>query len=76
MVSYSIVLLRRFLRVEDHGTIFQYNHVKKYYDYIYVQLWKLPEINLVPELQIRGGIEDNSKIFFLISHRKHVVVSH
>ena len=23
---------------------------------------------LIPELQIRGGIEDNSKIIFLISH--------
>ena len=25
------------------------------------------------ELQIRGGIEDNSKIFFLISPRKHML---
>ena len=28
-------------------------------------------ISLFAELQVRGGIEDNSKIFFLISHRKH-----
>ena len=27
------------------------------------------------ELQIRGGIEDNSKIFFLISQRKHILWS-
>ena len=25
------------------------------------------------ELQIRGGIEDNSKIIFLISQRKHIL---
>ena len=32
--------------------------------------------NLVSELQIKGGIEDNSKIIFLISQRKHVVAPH
>ena len=26
-----------------------------------------------PELQIRGSIEDNSKIIFLISQRKHML---
>ena len=26
-----------------------------------------------PELQIRGGIEDNSKIIFLISQQKHML---
>ena len=26
-----------------------------------------------PELQVRGGIEDNPKIFFLISQQKHTV---
>ena len=25
------------------------------------------------ELQIRGGIEDNSKIIFLVSQRKHIL---
>ena len=30
----------------------------------------------VPELQIRGGIEDNSNIIFLISKQKHVVAPH
>ena len=29
-------------------------------------------IFLTAELQIRGGIEDSSKMFFLISQRKHV----
>ena len=28
---------------------------------------------LTPELQIRGGIEDNSKIIFLISQQKHML---
>ena len=26
------------------------------------------------ELQVRGGIEDNSKIIFLISQRKHIML--
>ena len=29
--------------------------------------------NNPPELQIRGGIEDNSKIIFLISQQKHIL---
>ena len=28
---------------------------------------------ILPELQIRGGIEDNSKIIFLISQQKHML---
>ena len=28
---------------------------------------------LITQLQIRGGNEDNSKIFFLISQRKHIL---
>ena len=31
---------------------------------------------MLPELQIRGVIVDNSKIIFLISQQKHVVTSH
>ena len=34
------------------------------------------KMSIGTELQIRGGIEDNSKIIFLISQRKHVVTSH
>ena len=30
-------------------------------------------INTVSELQIRGGIEDNSKIIYLISQQKHML---
>ena len=32
-----------------------------------------PEKKTLSEPQIRGGIEDNSKIFFLISQRKHIM---
>ena len=31
-------------------------------------------IMYLPELQIRGGIEDNSKVFFLITERKPMLL--
>ena len=41
--------------------------VKAKMEYLFKQLLKLqlPYPLLIPELQMRGGIEDNSKIFFL-----------
>ena len=40
-------------------------------DYVNISV---PSITVsIPELQIRGGIEDNSKTIFLISHRKHML---
>ena len=33
----------------------------------------LTVFNHLSELQIRRGIDDNSKIIFLISHRKHML---
>ena len=45
----------------------------KSYNLIQLALWT---IRHTAELQISGGIEDNSKIIFLISQQKRVVTPH
>ena len=36
-------------------------------------IWKLSLHSLNAELQVKGGIEDNSKVIFLISQQKRML---